>query len=181
MTLNAGAAVSTINLTAATGVNGFTVVSGLGADIITGSSKADTILGGDGADVITGGAGADTLTGNAGADNFVIGNLDSGITVATADRITDFVVSSDKLVLGVAATNTNTTIVSAGLADFTAALAAANASFANDVGNAQEYYVAQTAYDTYVFIDNGAGKTTADQVIILTGAVGLTVADIAAV
>ncbi len=180
VTLNAGVAVSTINLTAATGANGFTVVGGAGADIITGSSKADVISGGIGADVLTGGAGADTLTGNAGADHFVIGNTDSGLTVLTADHITDFVVSSDKLVLGVAATNGNTTIVAAAAADFGAALIAANASFALDTNGNQEYYVANNGVDTYVFVDNGATHSVADQVIVLTGVVGMAVADIAA-
>jgi hypothetical protein len=62
--------------------------------VINGTSGRDTINGTVGRDRIIGGLGGDTLTGDAGADEFVYTNIrDAG------DRITDFVVGSDKIVL----------------------------------------------------------------------------------
>ncbi len=67
-----------------------------GADQLTGNGGNDTILGGDGNDVITGGAGVDSLTGDAGADTFVFANV-SDSTGASADSITDFTTTVDKV------------------------------------------------------------------------------------
>ncbi len=53
-----------------------------------------------GLDTLTGGAGNDTLTGGFGADNFVFAGQ-SG-----SDRITDFAVNQDHLVIDVAGVNT---------------------------------------------------------------------------
>lgn len=144
------------------------VEGGAGNDVITGSA---------GLDVIVGGAGADTMTGGAGADTFVIGDTESGLTVATADVITDFVVGVDKLSLGAAATGLNTTINATAVADFAAAKLAADAAFN---GGALEYYVVKDATNTYVFVDNGADGTAAEQVIVLNGVLTLTTADIIA-
>lgn len=144
------------------------VDGGAGNDVITGSA---------GLDVIVGGAGADTMTGGAGADTFVIGDTESGLTVATADVITDFVVGVDKLSLGAAATGLNTTINATAVADFAAAKLAADAAFN---GGALEYYVVKDATNTYVFVDNGADGTAAEQVIVLNGVLTLTTADIIA-
>ena len=64
---------------------------------IWGGGGGDVITGGDGADRINGGEGRDRLTGGAGDDVFDFdGLIDSGATVATADRITDFT-SGDKI------------------------------------------------------------------------------------
>lgn len=140
-----------------------------------------SINGGAGGDVITGGAGADTFSGGAGANRFVIGNTGSGITVATADTITDFAANADHLSLGVDATANTTTINGVQVADFAAALTAANAAFTGEAaGFEQEYYVAHDAANTYVFIDNGANGTAAEQVVVLTGIQVLTEANIIA-
>ena len=71
---------------------GFEIINGTSfADIIVGSSLAEEIQGGGGFDVIAGGRGADTLSGNAGSDVFLYFlSLDSGVTRATRDTITDF-------------------------------------------------------------------------------------------
>jgi 2',3'-cyclic-nucleotide 2'-phosphodiesterase (5'-nucleotidase family) len=61
---------------------------------ISGTSGRDTLVGTAGSDRIVGGIGADVLTGGAGADAFAYTNIrDAG------DRITDFTVGSDKIVL----------------------------------------------------------------------------------
>ena len=143
-------------------------------------SGDDVITVGSGVNTITAGAGADKINLGAGADKVVIGNTDSGITLATADTITGFTVGTDTLALGVAATDTNTSINATPEVDFTAALAAANAAFAGDTANALEYYVANDASNTYVFVDNGATHAVADQVVVLTGVQTLTTSDIIA-
>jgi Ca2+-binding RTX toxin-like protein len=68
---------------------------------VTGSAVSDIIIGGTGADTINGGAGADTLTGGAGVDTFAFttatGANTSGTVAGSFDKITDFVVGTDKL------------------------------------------------------------------------------------
>jgi Ca2+-binding RTX toxin-like protein len=61
---------------------------------VTGGSANNTITTGSGNDTIKGGAGADLLTGGAGSDHFVFAAT-SDSTVASHDRITDFVHSVD--------------------------------------------------------------------------------------
>lgn len=65
-----------------------------GNDYLYGFAGSDTINGGDGNDWIVGGLGNDILTGGSGNDSFVCNSItDPG------DRITDFTVGSDKIVL----------------------------------------------------------------------------------
>lgn len=77
------------------GIMADTLSGGLGDDRLQGLQGADRLIGGDGADLISGGAGIDILTGGAGADRFVFG--ETGAT--EADRVTDFVHGTDKIVL----------------------------------------------------------------------------------
>lgn len=73
------------------------VNAGAGNDQIRGGLLADTINGGDNNDKIMGFSGADILTGGAGNDQFrYLFDTDSGLGAA-ADRITDFVIGSDRL------------------------------------------------------------------------------------
>jgi len=182
-------------------------VDGLvGNDTIYGWIQNDTIVGGDGSDVITGRQGADTMTGGkagdaSGADiikdKFVIGNFDSGITVATADRITDFTTGipavtgtpgtpfapADSLALGVAGTVKNfaplQTAATFQTAFTSAGLALTALKVAGENGEKFAYVVDSVTNDGYLFDDvNGDG--VADQVIILTGAPVLDFADIVA-
>ena len=60
-----------------------------------------TISLGSGNDTVTVGLGSDIITGNDGADIFIVGNGSSGLSLATADIITDFKSNIDKLKLGV--------------------------------------------------------------------------------
>jgi len=65
-----------------------------GSDIITGLEGADTLIGGAGDDILVGGLDGDRLTGGKGSDLFVYNSFDD-----RADRITDFNINEDKLVL----------------------------------------------------------------------------------
>ena len=57
---------------------------------IDGTASSEVLTGTAGADMITGGKGADTLTGGLGEDTFIFSLGDSGVTLETADVITDF-------------------------------------------------------------------------------------------
>ena len=106
-----GETVSFINISASTftsGSDNLTIQGSFGSDTITGpnigsningDSGNDTLIGGTQADTFDGGVGSDTLTGNGGADIFSwTGNSTySGLTVGTADSITDFLSGTDKL------------------------------------------------------------------------------------
>lgn len=161
----------TINASAATVGQG--IDGKAGNDVIVGSAFADTI---------TGGLGGDKMNGGAGADKFVIGNTDSGLVIASADEITGFVSGSDTLSLGfvgdATAVTGNYVEAGAAVADFTAALTAANAALATLAGTsaATELYAVQwDASNGYLFNDTD-GNGTADQVIVLVGITGATFA-----
>lgn len=78
------------------GAGNDTGLGGKGADILDGGAGADSLSGGAGADILIGGAGNDTLTGGMGADSFIITHHGG------RDRITDFDLGTDHLVLDAA-------------------------------------------------------------------------------
>ena len=160
-------------------INASTATVGQGID---GKAGNDVIVGSAFADTITGGLGGDKMNGGAGADKFVIGNTDSGLVIASADEITGFVSGSDTLSLGfvgdATAVTGNYVEAGAAVADFTAALTAANAALATLAGTsaATELYAVQwDASNGYLFNDTD-GNGTADQVIVLVGITGATFA-----
>ncbi|MED7677133.1 hypothetical protein GN286_04175 [Rhodobacteraceae bacterium IMCC15231] len=174
LTVNGTANADTLDLSNVTmgAVTDTIIATGNGDDVITGTNLIDGI---------TGGAGADTMTGGAAADVFTIGNTDSGITVATADTITDFVSGADTIALGVlgvlvnaggGTTAENYTEAGAAVADFAAAFTAANTAVA--AANTTEttatvfYNLQFDATNGYLFEDIDADGDV-DQVIILTG------------
>lgn len=138
-----------------TGMKGAVVNAGAGNDTVIGTSRNDTI---------NGGAGADTMTGGAGADTFVI-DSDGVATAAVADVVTDFSLSAgDKLEFGGAVgSGTNYAEGNAAVADYAAALAAANTLLDGTV----KYVAQQVGSDTYVFF--GDAVATATEVVKLTG------------
>lgn len=188
-----------------------TLFGNAGDDVLVGGAGADSMIGGAGNDTLTGGIGADTMTGGAGVvDKFVIGNIDSGITVATADTITDFTTGADKLSLGTAATTgtaatanyveaTTAAVAVAAVGTtpaktaFDVATTAANVALATlaaaNTGDVEAYAfqfintgtVAAPVNTGYLFNDTD-GNGTADQVIVLTGlnAAGIAATDIVA-
>lgn len=133
---------------------------------------------------------ADTMTGGAGNDKFIISNALSATPVATdADVVTDFVSGSDTLSFllitgagNIAGTSANYAEGTAAVANFTAAVAAADAHFNGTV----RYSAQQIGSDTFVFFDQNAdGNFTQagnDFVVKLTGVSldGIAFADIVA-
>lgn len=83
-----------------------------GNDTLVGNEGADKLFGNEGDDLLNGGLGADLLVGGSGADMFLFGSETGG----KEDRINDFEIGNDKLVLdsvtvaSTAATGGNTMI-----------------------------------------------------------------------
>jgi hypothetical protein len=158
------------NITGVTGVNIDASAFTGKADIVA-TGDADVIKGGSAADIIDGDDGADVLTGNGGADTFVIDTtaltFDAAGYAAAADTVTDFVSGTDKLEFGsVAGDATNYLEGAAPVANFAAALAAADAALNGTV----DYYAAQVGADVYVFYDaDGTLDSAATEVVKLTG------------
>jgi serralysin len=69
---------------------------GAGNDNVAGGAGRDALLGGDGDDRLNGGTGLDILVGGAGNDSFV---FDVAAISTNADKISDFTVSEDKILL----------------------------------------------------------------------------------
>jgi hypothetical protein len=174
----------------ASGLGVSATITGSGSDdTITGTSAGDVISGGGGADDIDGNAGVDRMTGGAGADVFIFADGDSGITVATADVISDFTTGTDDIDLaGLVAADLATDYEEgdgSAAETFADLVTLANASLDPAAGGGEFVFVAYNAMNTgnaYVFFDaSGDGSFGAgDTLIILTGistAAGITSAD----
>jgi len=142
---------------------------------LTGSAKNDTIIGGTGNDTLSGGAGDDTIIGGLGADtmNGGLGNdkfvINGGLTEDTSDNILfSFTTGEDKIAFGNSALQVGDfSTANAAVADFAAALVAANGVLTNSNGTAQVNV--QSAGNTlYVFYNDGAASG-ADQVVRIIG------------
>jgi Ca2+-binding RTX toxin-like protein len=138
-----------------------TINTGDGSNIVQGGSLVDTVTGGSGIDKIAGNGGADILTGGAGADVFKYrAVIDSGIG-ATADRITDFVIGSDRL-------NFSRMDANAGLAGDQAFNFVGTGNFGGGAGSIR---YENSGANLLVKVDiNGDGST--DMEIILVGRAG---------
>lgn len=170
-----GAQNLTLTTTAAPATTGFSIDGSAftGKLTVTGTAASDIIKGGSGDDIISGGAGVvgDTLTGGAGKDKFVIV---AGVTAAAADTITDFVTKVDSISFGAAVLAANVTKGAAVVADFAAALVAANLVLVNTGGGAAQVNLQQVGADTYAFFNDavatgGVHLAGADQVVKLSG------------
>ena len=94
--------VENLTLTGTRGAYGYgnaldNVIAGNAANNdLRGEAGRDKLLGGAGDDDLSGGLGADTLTGGAGADWFI---FDAALSAANVDRITDYSVIDDTILL----------------------------------------------------------------------------------
>jgi hypothetical protein len=142
------------------------------SQVLTGSAGSDYLNGTSAADTMSGGAGADFMTGGAGADQFVFAAGDSGITLATADTITDFVTGVDTIATSRLAGNATIADGSA-LVDFAAFVTAANAVLTAGAGTNDVYvaYNAAASDNAWAVVDeNDSGSVDAgDTVIVLVG------------
>ena len=72
------------------GADNDTLSGGVEGDSLRGGDGDDVLDGGAGSDAMNGGTGIDIFTGGEGRDKFRFGDGDTGNSIATADRITDF-------------------------------------------------------------------------------------------
>ncbi len=156
-----------VSVTATVGTGALTISTGAGNDNITviGSSVA-------GAVTVSSGVGADNITlvnnGLAPAQvNIVIGNGDSGITVASADHIYGFDGTAVHLQMGTAATAANFAESNVVVANYAAALSAANTAMQGLTG-ANLFSFQSDGTNGYLFHETG-GQANADQVVVLVG------------
>lgn len=153
------------------------LIGNAGADRLFGGlgSDSDSLNGGPGADTLAGGGGADALTGGAGNDAFLIGGPGFGpgphpaplpATAAGLDHILDFTHGEDRIVFGPHDAATAANFATATAADYTAALAAANARIA---AGTSDYVAVKVGADVIVFADSHHDNGTADSAVLLVG------------
>jgi Ca2+-binding RTX toxin-like protein len=147
-----------------------------GNDLLLGGKGNDTLDGGAGDDTLSGGHGADVLTGGAGADVFRIDG--SAKTLAGLDRITDFTHGQDHLVFHEAPVASAANFATDTAADFTTAVADANAKMATGA----DFVAVQVGADVIVFADEAGdlGEPVEHHVESGVLLVGKTLADISA-
>ncbi|MFT7596134.1 MAG: Ca2+-binding RTX toxin-like protein [Paracoccaceae bacterium] len=131
---------------------------GAGDDVLAGLAGADTLNGGGGQDVLGGKAGTDTVTGGAGADFFIFTEVTDSYLGTGADKITDFEIGTDRILLSELATSI--TFVTSG-------------PFS---GTGAEVTVKDDGVDSAVYVDVD-GDGTRDMRIDVLGVTGLTVDD----
>lgn len=200
-TITTGTGVTTVTSIATTGARTITSTAAVVATVVvtSGDTVGNVITTGAGNDsitmvasgvaaatvgnTITGGLGADTITlaADASVDVIVIADGDSGITVATADSITGFTAANDSLKMGLAGTGANYVEAGVAVADFAAALTAANIALNGTVRYSLQFVTAGLSVTGYLFKDTD-GDGTADQVVVLVGIdnTGIDFADIVA-
>lgn len=166
-----------------------TVTAGNGAVItVVGNAGVDNVTAGTGGLTFTGGLGADVATAGAGVDTFIVANTDSGLTTASADTISGFATTADKLQLGTNGTALNFAVLDTDtgatddIATVEAAILAVNA--AGTLNSTIQYaYVTDTAsgVDSYLVVDHNLDGT-ADYAIEISGVAtaGLVFGDIIA-
>jgi Ca2+-binding RTX toxin-like protein len=90
---------SSVSWTLSTGLD-YLTLTGTAAINGTGNAITNTIIGNSNNNSLNGGLGNDTLTGGDGADSFVFDTGTAFTSEIGVDRITDFLVGTDKIILG---------------------------------------------------------------------------------
>jgi len=144
-----------------------TIIGGNSNDVLTGGTVSDTFIGGKGADSITVGSGSDLVK--------ILYKEDSGVTTATADKISAFAIGSDQInVVGLAAGSTSNYIAKSDATITSIELAVAEANKGDIVG--KEFISYGNGTDTYLVYDMD-NNGTVDGAMELTGLKGTTVAN----
>ena len=131
-------------------------------DRLVGGAGNDNLSGGGGADALTGGLGADTLTGGEGRDTFNIAGLSD--TMAGLDHVTDYSPGEDTISFDRHLRLDETSFASFDEADYTAALASANAALASGA----KVVAVQVGSDLILFADTDRVEG-ADAAVVLVG------------
>lgn len=139
------------------------------ANVLTGNTGANTLSGLAGNDTLNGGAGQDRLEGGSGADTFRFANA---VGTANRDVVADFSAVDDTLQLENAVFTKLTTVGALG-AQFFVANATGTAQDADD------YIVYNTTTGALFYDANGSVAGAGVQFATLSGAPGITAADIA--
>lgn len=186
--INASAVTNALSITGNNGNNSLTGTAF--NDTLIGNAGNDAINGGVGADRINGGKGADSLFGGSDQDTFIFATGDSGQTVATLDKITDYTkgalgtgdlidFASNLTIGGSAATATASQAsinMTTGIASFASgsgttlsdalfAIASRMTAATNTSGEFALFKVNNTG-DYYAFISDGTSGVGANDVVI---------------
>ena len=150
-------------------VNIENIRAGQGADLLIGDTRANRLQGNEGADTLNGKAGLDTLIGGDGADLFV---FDTALGAGNVDRVLDFEVGVDKLVL-------DDDVFTMLLAGISSSLPADRFRVGSAAGDANDYLIwdPRTSYLFYDADANGAGAAVRVAVVTVSDTAALTAAD----
>ncbi|MHC5598995.1 MAG: proprotein convertase P-domain-containing protein [Nostoc sp.] len=147
------------------GTGNDTLTGGAGNDTLTGGTGNDTLTGGSGNDILVGSAGNDTLTGGTGSDRFTFNSRSEGL-----DRITDFSVIDDTLVVSAAG-------FGGGLVAG-AAIAANKFILGTAANTSSQRFIYNTGNGSLFFDQDGTGAIAKIQIATLNTGLSLSNADI---
>jgi serralysin len=142
------------------------LMGGVGNDGLIGGNGADRLNGASGMDTLNGGAGRDILTGGSGADVFV---FDAPLTSGNVDRITDFNVPQDRILLD------NDVFSGLGRGGLAASAFVANAT--GQAGSAAHRIIYETDTGNLYYDRDGAGGAAAVKFAELNSGLAMTHAD----
>jgi Ca2+-binding RTX toxin-like protein len=130
-----------------------------------GNAANNLLVGNSGDNLLEGGAGVDTLTGGDGSDQFVLAYNGTG---KSPDTVTDFVTTSDLLVIDLASFG-----ITASQAGLLSSGSVAAASFVKGAGaralDNNDYFLLDTARGVLMFDPDGSGSAAAMEVVQLVG------------
>ena len=146
------------------------LTGGDGNDTLNGGAGNDVLIGGNGNDTLIGGTGGDVLTGGEGIDTFRLALSDS--LLANYDKITDFVIGTDRLdgPTSVTAANLRELGTVAALTQGGIAAVLTSNTFVRN-GAATFSYIDGNATRTFLALNNGTAgfSQTTDAIIEITG------------
>jgi serralysin len=174
-----------LTLTGTANVNGTgnalanTITGNSGNNTLSGLAGNDILIGNAGNDILIGGAGADRLTGGGGTDTFRLTLADSLLGTSGTpgyDKITDFVIGTDRLDGPTAVTAANVAELGSVTALTQAGISAVLTNTAFSANRAASFTWQDGAtLRTFVALNNGTAgfSSTTDAIVEITGYSGL--------